>query len=73
MNFYTRNDPARGVGSGFADLDTGLRLRYEITRKFAPYIGVTYTGKFGSTADFARIAGERSDALRFTIGIRTWI
>lgn len=72
MNFYTKPDPARRTGSGLGDLDTGLRLRYEVTRKFAPYIGVTYEGKFGGTADFARAAGEKSDALRFTLGVRTW-
>ncbi len=72
MNFYTKDDPARRIGSGLSDLDTGLRLRYEITRKFAPYIGVTYEGKFGGTADFARAVGERTDELRFTLGVRTW-
>ncbi len=72
MNFYTKNDPARGIGSGFADLDTGLRLRYEITRKFAPYIGVTYAGTFGGTADFAHAVGEPTGDLHFTIGVRTW-
>ena len=39
---------------GEFQLDTGLRLRYEISRKFAPYIGVAYAGKFGETADFTR-------------------
>lgn len=42
MNFYSKDDPSRLVGSGLADIDTGLRLRYEITRKFAPYIALTY-------------------------------
>ena len=36
MNFYSKRQPNRGVGSGLAEIDTGLRLRYEITRKFAP-------------------------------------
>jgi len=72
MNFYTRDDPARDVGSGLADIDAGLRLRYEITRKFAPYLGVTYAGKFGGTADFARTSGHATDEVRFTLGLRTW-
>jgi copper resistance protein B len=72
MNFYTKNDPARGVGSGLSDIDTGLRLRYEISRKFAPYVGVAYAGKFGPTRRLARAAGERSDDLRFVAGVRTW-
>ncbi len=72
MNFYTKDDPARQIGSGFSDLDAGLRLRYEITRKFAPYIGVTYDGKFAGTADFAHAAGEATDEVRFVAGLRTW-
>jgi copper resistance protein B len=72
MNFYTREDPARDIGSGLADIDAGLRLRYEITRKFAPYVGVTYAGKFGGTADFARASGHATDEVRFTLGLRAW-
>jgi len=72
MNFYTKSDPARDIGSGLAEIDAGLRLRYEITRKFAPYAGVTYLGKFGATADFARAAGHATDEVRFTLGLRAW-
>jgi copper resistance protein B len=61
------------VGSGASDLDAGLRLRYEVTRKFAPYVGVTYEKLFARTADFARSFGDRSDDLRLTIGIRSWL
>lgn len=73
MNFYSKADPARETGSGLSDIDLGLRLRYEFSRKFAPYIGVTYESKFGGTAEFARAAGERSSDLRFTVGIRAWL
>jgi copper resistance protein B len=73
MNFYTKDDPVRLTGSGLADIDTGLRLRYEISRKFAPYIGVTYAAKFGRTASFARDAGESSGDLRFSFGVRAWL
>ena len=43
LNLHGRNDEARGVGAGFSDASLGLRLRYEISRQFAPYIGVTGT------------------------------
>ncbi|MBE7220419.1 MAG: copper resistance protein B, partial [Caulobacteraceae bacterium] len=66
------DDPARGIGAGPSDLDAGLRLRYEISRKFAPYAGLTYERKFGRTADYARAEGERADDLRFTLGVRSW-
>jgi copper resistance protein B len=72
INLYTKDDPRRLVGSGLSDIDTGLRLRYEITRKFAPYIGVSYESKFGNTADFVRSEGEKPSALRFTVGVRAW-
>ena len=72
LNLYSKADPARLVGAGFSDIDTGLRLRYEFNRKFAPYIGVVYEGKFGQTANFARQAGESTSDVRFVFGIRTW-
>ena len=65
-------DPARLVGPGFSDIDTGLRLRYELSRTFAPYLGVVYEGKFGQTANFARRAGESTGDVRFVFGVRTW-
>jgi copper resistance protein B len=72
LNVYSKGDPARLVGAGFSDIDTGLRLRYEIDRKFAPYIGVVYEGKFGQTANFARRAGESTGDVRFAFGVRVW-
>ena len=72
MNFYSKDDPARMIGAGLSDLDTGVRLRYEITRKLAPYIGMTYENKFGDTARFARLVGEPSSDMRFSAGIKIW-
>jgi copper resistance protein B len=72
LNLYSKADPARLVGAGFSDIDTGLRLRYEFTRTFAPYIGVVYEGKFGQTVNFVRQAGESTGDVRFVFGIRTW-
>jgi copper resistance protein B len=72
LNVYSKADPARLVGASFSDIDTGLRLRYELSRKFAPYIGAVYQGKFGQTAIFARQAGESTGDFRFVFGIRAW-
>ncbi len=72
INLYSQDDPARDIGSGLSDLDAGLRLRYEITRKFAPYVGVTWKQKFGRTAELVRAAGERSADVRLTLGARAW-
>lgn len=73
LNFYTQDDPMRDVGAGLSDLDAGLRLRYEITRKVAPYIGVSYEGKYGGTADHARASGEPTNEIRFVAGLRLWL
>jgi copper resistance protein B len=73
MNFYSKADPARELGSGLSDIDLGLRLRYEFSRKFAPYIGLTYENKFGNTANFARAAGERPSDFRLVAGVRMWM
>lgn len=72
LNVYSKSDPGRGVGSGVSELDTGLRLRYEITRKFAPYIGVSYQKAFGQTASYTRQEGNPVNDLRFNFGVRLW-
>lgn len=72
MNFYSKRDLQRLIGTGLSDLDTGLRLRYEISRKFAPYIGFAYTRKFGDTATLSRQAGETVSAPRLIFGLRFW-
>ena len=72
LNFYGKSDVARGSGSGLSDIDAGLRLRYEVTRKLAPYAGVSYAGRFFQSADFARREREPADDVRFVFGMRTW-
>lgn len=71
-NFYSESDTARGQGSGLSDLSAGLRLRYEILREFAPYIGVEWAKKLGQTADFSRAAGEDASETRWVAGLRFW-
>ncbi len=71
-NLYGKDDPGRRTGSGLSDATAGLRLRYEITRQFAPYAGVEWSGRFGRSADFARAAGERPNATDFVAGLRVW-
>jgi copper resistance protein B len=67
-----KSDPERGVGSGLSTTDMGIRLRYEIRRELAPYLGVTWRNSWGKTADFARAAGEDSGGARFVTGLRLW-
>jgi len=72
MNLYRKDDPAVGIGSGLSNMELGLRLRYEVRREFAPYIGVNWTKKFGQTADFARADGEGTSDVQIVVGIRAW-
>ncbi len=72
LDLYGADDPARHIGAGLSDIDTGLRLRYEISRKLAPYAGISYRGAFGGTADYARRDGESTGDMRFVVGIRAW-
>jgi copper resistance protein B len=69
---FSKDDAATGVGSGLSELQLGLRLRYEIRREFAPYLGVEWSGRFGDTADFARQAGDAVHDTRFVTGVRVW-
>lgn len=72
VNFHGKSDPARGIGSGLSDMEYGLRLRHELRREFAPYVGVNWTRRFGRTADLARAAGEPVLERQFVAGVRVW-
>ena len=72
LNVYGRDDEHRGVGSGLSDATLGLRLRYEWSRQFAPYVGVEWNRGFGDTAEFRRDGGEPVDETRLVAGIRFW-
>jgi copper resistance protein B len=72
LNFAAESDARRGIGSGLSDAEVGLRLRYEIRREFAPYVGVVWSRKVGDTADFARAKGEDVEDVRAVVGLRAW-
>jgi copper resistance protein B len=71
-NLYGKSDPARELGSGLSDLEIGLRLRYEVRREFAPYIGVVWSRQFGGTADRVRQSGGNPSDVQFVAGLRAW-
>jgi len=71
-NLYGKSDPGRALGSGLSDLDCGIRVRYEIRRELAPYIGLAWRGQFGGTADLARAAGRSTGAGELVAGVRAW-
>lgn len=71
-NVYSRAEPDRGLGKGVGNLEVGLRLRYEFSRKLAPYIGYVWERSFAETADLQRAKGDPVTERRFVAGIRLW-
>ena len=72
LELAAQDVPELGLGSGLTKLETGMRLRYEIAREFAPYIGVGYEAALGQTADRVRAAGGDPDGFAFLFGVRAW-
>lgn len=72
LNAYGKKDPDKMRGSGLSDASLTLRLRYDIRREFAPYIGVMWTQKYGGTADYARAAGGSASETSLLAGVRVW-
>jgi copper resistance protein B len=72
INLSAQNIQQTGVGAGVSNVELGLRLRYEVTREFAPYIGVSYDGAVGKTADYARQRGDDPHRTSFVIGIHSF-
>jgi copper resistance protein B len=67
ISAYTKDDLEMGLGSGLSNLNIGARLRYEFTRKFAPYIGVEWTKNFGKTDELSHV-----DDTYVVAGLRFW-
>jgi copper resistance protein B len=72
LNLAAQDVPELGIGAGIDNFELGVRLRYEIIREIAPYIGVEQVWKTGRSADFARAAGEDPSVTNFVLGIRFW-
>ena len=72
LNLYGKDDPSNGLGSGLSDLSIGLRLRYEISRQFAPYVGVEWSDAYGGTADYRQAAGQDINDTQLVAGLRFW-
>jgi len=72
VNLGAQDVPRNRIGSGLTDAEVGLRLRYEIVRELAPYVGVSWEREFGRTARFSRASGDRTGGLSFVAGVRAW-
>lgn len=67
---YVQDIEDENIGAGLSDVKLDLRLRYEIKRGLAPYIGVRYKFLVGETANLSQTAGEDTEQLFFLTGIR---
>lgn len=72
VNLSAQNVPRLGIGAGIDSVEAGVRLRYEITREFAPYLGVEQSWRVGRSADFARGSGEVPSVTNYVVGVRFW-
>lgn len=72
INIGISDVPELGLGNGLRGTNFGLRLRYEIHRKFAPYIGLSWQKSYGETSDALLRAGEDDDFASFVVGARFW-
>lgn len=73
LEAYGKADPARRLGAGLSHIDAGLRLRYEVRREFAPYVGLSWNRTFFGTADARRAAGLPLGRARVVVGVRMWM
>lgn len=72
INLSAEDIPELRIGSGLTSLQIGARLRYEVRKEFAPYVGVEWTRSFGNTADFLEADGRSAEDTRFVVGVRAW-
>ena len=72
VNAAVQEVPEFGVGSGLNDIELGFRLRYEIRREYAPYVGVSWLRRIAGTAGLARLAGDAVSDLAAVGGLRVW-
>lgn len=72
LNFAAQDVRENQIGSGLSTAELGLRLRYEIRREFAPYVGISWERSVGDSARFARAAGHDVQSRNFVMGVRFW-
>ncbi|GEQ98285.1 hypothetical protein JCM17844_19220 [Iodidimonas gelatinilytica] len=72
LNFAAQDIEESGIGAGLSSAEVGLRLRYEVRRQFAPYIGISWERLVGDSADFARARGSDPGETSVVFGLRFW-
>ena len=72
INASAQDVPEYGLGQGLNNTEMGIRLRYEMQREFAPYVGVRWEQTYGETRDIAQAEGEPTSSTALVVGIRAW-
>ncbi|MEG8028289.1 copper resistance protein B [Sphingomonas aerolata] len=72
LNLAAQDMPGSRIGAGLSTAELGLRLRYEIRREFAPYIGLSWERRYGATARYARSDGDTTGGVSLALGVRAW-
>ena len=69
FGFQFQDIEERNIGAGITDYEVGLRLRYEIVREFAPYVGISWAQPVFETADLLPDS-EDEGVLSGVLGVR---
>jgi len=72
VSFYGKNDFANDLGQGLSEVQSGLRLRYDINHQFAPYVGIDVNRHYGKTADLMTAKGEQTSQTFAVAGVAFW-
>ena len=72
LSLYGKDDLQNDLGSGLSSSAFGFRMRYEVNRQFAPYLGIEWVNQYGKTADLSKLQGNESHDTRILAGIRFW-
>ncbi|GAB4269698.1 MAG: hypothetical protein Kow0065_19740 [Methylomicrobium sp.] len=64
LNLAAKDIENRAVKAGVTEFEAGLRLRYEIEREIAPYIGVDYVEE--------ESLRDHQHSVRYVVGVRLW-
>jgi copper resistance protein B len=71
-NVYGKNDAAHAIGEGLSALEAGVRMRYEVSREFAPYVGIDWDSFWGKTASYVKQNSTNTQTISFVAGIHFW-
>ncbi|WP_396586514.1 copper resistance protein B [Bermanella sp. R86510] len=72
LSAYGKEDLDNGIGAGLTNGEIGMRLRYEVSRQFAPYLGIEWRRSFADTADLIRKTSGTVEDTEFVVGLKFW-